>query len=127
MFSGGSITASEITDMDAFKKKVKVVFVSYGSRELGGGRGGNRGGGNRGGAAPAGATPTAAAAGAPAPGGRGGAPGGRGGFGGDPQASTDALKAAGVNAHFYVSPLTAHEWQSWRRGLHEFAPLLFQD
>ena len=25
------------------------------------------------------------------------------------------------------SPLTAHEWLSWRRSLHEFAPLLFQD
>jgi 16S rRNA (cytidine1402-2'-O)-methyltransferase len=27
---------------------------------------------------------------------------------------------------FYESPLTAHEWLSWRRHLHEFAPLLFQ-
>ncbi len=38
-----------------------------------------------------------------------------------------ALKEAGVNSHFYVSSLTAHEWQSWRCSLHEFAPLLFQD
>jgi len=38
----------------------------------------------------------------------------------------EALKQSGVNAHFYVSPNTAHEWQSWRRSLHEFAPLLFQ-
>jgi len=27
----------------------------------------------------------------------------------------------------YVSPETAHEWQTWRRSLHEFAPLLFRD
>jgi hypothetical protein len=29
--------------------------------------------------------------------------------------------------HYYLSPDTAHEWQSWRRGLHELAPLLFAD
>lgn len=46
--------------------------------------------------------------------------------GGNPQASVDALKAAGVNAHYYVSPKTGHEWQSWRRSLREFAPLLFR-
>ena len=34
MFSGGSIGVGEITDMDAFKQKVKLVFVGYGSREL---------------------------------------------------------------------------------------------
>ena len=50
-----------------------------------------------------------------------------GGFGGNPQASVDALKAAGINAAFYVSPLTAHEFQSWRRSLREFALLLFKD
>lgn len=49
------------------------------------------------------------------------------GFGGDPKANTDALKQAGMNTHFYVSPETAHEWQSWRRGFHEFAPLIFKD
>ncbi len=53
--------------------------------------------------------------------------GGRGGFGGDPKANAEALKEAGINSVFYVSPQTAHEWQSWRRSLHEFAPLLFQD
>ncbi len=53
--------------------------------------------------------------------------GGRGGVGGDPRANTEALKTAGVNAHFYVSPETAHEWQTWRRCLHEFAPLLFKN
>lgn len=47
--------------------------------------------------------------------------------GGDPQATTAALKAGGVNAHFYVSPKTGHEWHAWRRSLREFAPLLFQN
>src|SRR5512133_4228641 len=92
IFSGGSIAPTNINDMAAFKQKVKVVFVSYGSRELGGNRGG-----------------------------------GRGGFGGDPKANTEALKAAGINSYFYVSPDTAHEWQSWRRSLYQFAPLLFRD
>jgi S-formylglutathione hydrolase FrmB len=49
------------------------------------------------------------------------------GFGGDPKANTEALKQSGMNTHFYVSPETAHEWQSWRRGFHEFAPLIFKD
>jgi enterochelin esterase-like enzyme len=44
---------------------------------------------------------------------------------GDPKASVDALKAAGINAHYYLSPKTGHEWQSWRRSLREFTPLLF--
>src|SRR5579859_140890 len=88
IFSGGSIAPTNITDMAAFKEKVKVVFVGYGSRELGGNRAG---------------------------------------FGGDPKANTEALKAAGVNSYFYVSPDTAHEWQSWRRSLNQFAPLLFQE
>jgi enterochelin esterase-like enzyme len=88
VFSGGSIAQTNITDMAAFKEKVKLVFVSYGSRELGGDRP-NRGG--------------------------------------DPRANTEALKAAGINAHFYVSQDTAHEWQSWRRSLRELAPLLFKN
>ena len=88
VFSGGSIALTNITDLPAFKKKVKLVFISYGSKELGGDRP-NRGG--------------------------------------DPKAQTAALKEAGVNAVFYVSPDTAHEWQSWRRSLHEFAPLLFKN
>ena len=115
LFSGGTITTNEITDMAAFKRKVKLVFFSYGSVELAG----NRGGGGSPGAVPG------AAAGGPSGAPRGGG-GGRGGFGGDPKAVADTLKAAGINAHFYVSPGTAHEWQSWRRSLHEFAPLLFQ-
>jgi enterochelin esterase-like enzyme len=47
--------------------------------------------------------------------------------GGDPKASVDDLKDAGINAHYYVSPKTGHEWLSWRRSLREFAPLLFRD
>jgi enterochelin esterase-like enzyme len=43
VFSGGSIAVTNITDMAAFKAKNKLVFVSYGSKELGGDRG-NRGG-----------------------------------------------------------------------------------
>ncbi len=91
VFSGGSIAVTNITDMAAFKKRVKLAFISYGSRELGTNRVGGRG------------------------------------FGGDPKANTAALKEAGVKAVFYESPDTAHEWQSWRRSLHEIAPLLFKD
>ena len=42
------------------------------------------------------------------------------------KANVEDLKKAGVNAVYYESPLTAHEWLSWRRDLHEFAPSLFQ-
>ncbi|MCF7708632.1 MAG: esterase [Verrucomicrobia bacterium] len=87
LFSGGSITPDDVENTPGFKEKVKLVFVSYGSRELDRGRG----------------------------------------WGGDPRENTKALKEAGINAHFYVSPNTAHEWQSWRRSLYELAPLLFQD
>jgi enterochelin esterase family protein len=99
LFSGGSITTNEISDLEAFKQKVKVVFVSYGSREIDN----------------------------PARRGGGGPGGGRGGSATTAKGDIESLKQAGINAHFYVSPLTAHEWQSWRRSLHEFAPLLFQD
>jgi hypothetical protein len=37
------------------------------------------------------------------------------------------LKQAGINSVFYVSPDTAHEFQSWRRSLRELAPLLFKE
>jgi enterochelin esterase-like enzyme len=87
LFSGGGISPDDLKNAPAFKEKIKLVFVSYGSREL--------------------ENP-------------------RMGFGGDPKANTEEIQAAGMNAHFYVSPNTAHEWQSWRRSLHEFAPLLFQ-
>ena len=36
------------------------------------------------------------------------------------------LKAAGINAHFSSSEGTAHEWLTWRRGLHELIPHLFK-
>ncbi|MCP5525860.1 MAG: esterase [Verrucomicrobiales bacterium] len=88
LFSGGSIGPDDIRDLAAFKQKNKLVFVSYGSREVGG-DGPRRGG--------------------------------------DPKATAGALKEAGVNSHYYVSPDTAHEWQTWRRSLREFAPLLFND
>ncbi len=94
VFSGGSIALTNITDIAAFKQKVKLVFVSYGSREV---------------------DPNRRSA------------TGRGPFGGDPQANTEALKQAGVNSHYYISPETAHEWQSWRRSLYQFAPLLFRE
>lgn len=42
------------------------------------------------------------------------------------KSAADALQQAGIKSASYVSPLTAHEWQSWRRSLHEFAQLLFK-
>lgn len=42
------------------------------------------------------------------------------------KASTEALKAAGYNAHYYVSEGTAHEFLTWRRSLKEMLPLLFK-
>ena len=92
IFSGGSISMEDVNGASGFKEKVKLVFVSFGSRELENRR-----------------------------------PGGGGPFGGDPKVNATALKEAGINSQFYVSPLTAHEWQSWRRSLHEFAPLLFKN
>ena len=47
-------------------------------------------------------------------------------WGQNQQAVTEELRASGMNAHFYVSPETAHEWQSWRRSLYQFAQLLFK-
>ncbi|MBN1118178.1 MAG: esterase, partial [Bacteroidales bacterium] len=88
MFSGGSISPEDIQNSPEFKEKVKLVFISYGGRELENPR--------------------------------------RGPWG-DPKENTKALQDAGMNTHFYVSPLTAHEWQSWRRGFYQFAPLLFND
>jgi enterochelin esterase-like enzyme len=37
------------------------------------------------------------------------------------------LQGAGYNAVSYVSENTAHEFLTWRRSLHELAPLLFKD
>ncbi|MDH6313754.1 enterochelin esterase-like enzyme [Parabacteroides sp. PFB2-10] len=39
---------------------------------------------------------------------------------------SEGLKAAGINNVYYESPGTAHEFLTWRRCLHEFAPLLFK-
>jgi enterochelin esterase-like enzyme len=49
-----------------------------------------------------------------------------GGANGLPKVEAD-LKAAGFKVATYVSPGTAHEFQSWRRSLYEMAPLLFKD
>jgi enterochelin esterase-like enzyme len=38
----------------------------------------------------------------------------------------DALEKEGIKTVYYESPGTDHEWQTWRRCLKEFAPLLFQ-
>jgi enterochelin esterase-like enzyme len=91
LFSGGTFSMDDVNKTPGFKEKVKLAFVSFGSRELE-----NRGG-----------RPSM--------------------FGGDPKANADALKQAGINSVFYVSPETAHEFLSWRRSLHEFAPMLFAD
>ncbi len=88
LFSGATISKEEAENTDGFKEKVKLVFVSYGSKEVGEGR--SRQAGN-------------------------------------PADSIKQLKELGINAHYYLSPETAHEWQTWRRSLKEFAPLLFQD
>jgi enterochelin esterase-like enzyme len=88
MFSGGSISMDDLNNSPGFKEKIKLLFVSYGSRELENGK-------TR--------------------------------FGSYPKADTDSLKNTGLNTHYFISPLTAHEWQSWRRSLHEFAQLLFKD
>jgi enterochelin esterase family protein len=76
LFSGGTIAPAEISD----KSKVKLVYMSYGSRE----------------------------------------PGSNG-----VKNAADVLQQGGIKSAYYVSPLTAHEWQSWRRSLREFAQLLF--
>lgn len=78
MFSGGTIAPADITD----KSKVRLIFMSYGSRERGSE---------------------------------------------SVKAAADALNEAGIKSVSYVSPLTAHEFQSWRRSLKEFALLLFKD
>ncbi len=40
----------------------------------------------------------------------------------------EQLIAAGIkNSYVYISPGTSHEWQTWRRSLYVFAPLLFRD
>jgi enterochelin esterase-like enzyme len=38
-----------------------------------------------------------------------------------------ALEKAGIKHIYYESPGTSHEWQTWRRSLHQFAALIFKD
>ena len=42
------------------------------------------------------------------------------------QQNVAELKELGFNAATYVSPDTAHEWQTWRRSLYQFLPLIFK-
>ena len=46
---------------------------------------------------------------------------------GNINANHEALDNLGIKNTACVSPDTAHEFQTWRRSLREFAPLLFQD
>jgi hypothetical protein len=46
----------------------------------------------------------------------------RGGIGG----AVEALRMAGVRLEYFESKGTAHEWQTWRRSLNDFAPRLFR-
>ena len=39
----------------------------------------------------------------------------------------EALAQAGIRNTFFSSPGTDHEWQTWRRSLHDFVPRLFRD
>lgn len=87
LFSGATIGKEDAEKTEGFRDKVKLVFVSYGSKEVG--EGSTR-------------------------------------RGGDPAESVKQLKEMGINAQYYLSPETAHEWQTWRRSLKEFAPQLFQ-
>jgi enterochelin esterase-like enzyme len=92
LLSGGTYSIEDVDRTPGFREKVKLTFVSFGSRELDSGL-----------TSPPGVPPS------------------------DPRANAEALKRGGVKSAFYVSPGTAHEFQTWRRGLHELAPLLFRD
>lgn len=43
------------------------------------------------------------------------------------QQFSEGLDALGITYEYFESPGTAHEWQTWRRSLHAFAPRLFLD
>lgn len=77
LLSGGTYTPAEIKD----KSKVKLIFLSCGSKEK-----------------PDGV-----------------------------KSATATLKEAGFNAVSYISENTAHEFLTWRRSLHELAPMLFKN
>jgi enterochelin esterase-like enzyme len=40
--------------------------------------------------------------------------------------AVEALRGAGVRLEYFESSGTAHEWQTWRRDLYDFAPRLFR-
>jgi len=40
--------------------------------------------------------------------------------------AVEALRGAGVRLEYFESKGTAHEWQTWRRDLYDFAPRLFR-
>lgn len=48
-------------------------------------------------------------------------------FPGSVGAFKNMLDKQGIKYVYYESPQTAHEWQTWRRSLHAFAPLLFNN
>ncbi|QAY77550.1 alpha/beta hydrolase-fold protein [Sphingosinicella sp. BN140058] len=93
LFSGGTFSLDDVDKVAGYRDKVKLTFVSFGSRELE----------------------------------NGGMVGPPGMQKADPRANAEALKRAGLNSVFYVSPNTGHEFLTWRRSLREFAPLLFRD
>jgi enterochelin esterase-like enzyme len=39
----------------------------------------------------------------------------------------NALETQGIKHVYYESEGTAHEWQTWRRSIHGFGPVLFQN
>lgn len=43
------------------------------------------------------------------------------------KAMTESLAKTGIKTVFVESPGTAHEWQTWRNALHDFAPRLFRE
>ena len=90
MFSGGTIKVDEARENPDFADGMKLVFISFGSKEL-----------------------TEPIFGIEE--------------GEDPCQETEDLDASGVNAVFYLSPNTHHEWHSWRRSLYEFAQLIFRE
>jgi enterochelin esterase-like enzyme len=88
MFSGGSISVENVEKNPQFLKNVKVLFLSFGSKEV---------------------------------------ESGRYNLGSDPKSNVEELNKRGLKTHYYVSPGTDHEWQTWRRSLYQFAPLLFKN
>ena len=86
IMSGGVFSVDEVAQAKGFRETNKLIFISFGSRELE-----NRVMGYS-----------------------------------DPKPINEELGKTGMNTVFYVSPNTAHEWQSWRRALYQFAQRLFK-